>query len=404
MFVSAIVAAGGRGLRLGADRPKQFLDIGQGKTMIELCLEALTACAHVHELVVAVPPAWLEANGAGGFAQDLQRAGRVVPVAVVAGGDRRQDSVSRAFERISPSADIVLIHDAARPFVSVDLIDRTILAARDHGAAVAAVPAVDTVKQTALTPDSGKRVVRATLPRETIFMAQTPQAFQREILAQAIASSGEVTVTDEAMLVERAGFSVHLVDGDSANIKVTTAEDLAMARRRLGKKREITVDAFRIGTGYDLHRLVGGRPLILAGVRVPFERGLLGHSDADIICHAVTDAILGAAAAGDIGRLFPDTDPRWKDADSIQMLRAAVDVVRAEGFAVGNVDVTVVAERPKLVPYLDQMRANLARALGVDLTAVSIKGKTNEQLDATGRGDAMACHAVALLIPVAASL
>ena len=398
MFVSAIVAAGGRGIRLGADRPKQFLDIGQGKTMIGLSLEALTACAHVNEVVVAVPDEWLQAGGTNGLAHDIVKIDRAVPVTIVAGGDRRQDSVARAFARISPAADIVLIHDAARPFVSVDLIERTILAARDHGAAVAAVPAVDTVKQTASPSDGSTRVVCATLPRETIFLAQTPQAFQREILAQAMASAADTTATDEAMLVERAGFTVHLVDGESTNIKVTTADDLAFARRRLSRGHETTVDAMRIGTGYDLHRLAEGRPLILAGVHVPFERGLLGHSDADIVCHAVTDAILGAAAAGDIGRHFPDTDPRWKDADSVQMLRGAVEIVGAAGFREGNVDVTIIAERPKLLPHLADMRANLSRALRIDVAAVSIKGKTNERVDATGRGEAMACHAVALLV------
>jgi 2-C-methyl-D-erythritol 4-phosphate cytidylyltransferase/2-C-methyl-D-erythritol 2,4-cyclodiphosphate synthase len=249
----------------------------------------------------------------------------------------------------------------------------------------------------ALPAESGARVVRATLPRETIFLAQTPQAFQRDILAQAMASAGDVAASDEAMLVERAGFSVHLVEGEATNIKVTTAADLAIARERLRKEPQAAVDTLRIGTGYDLHRLADGRPLILAGVHVPFDRGLLGHSDADIVCHAVTDAILGAAAAGDIGGLFPDTDPRWKDADSLKLLREAVDVVRREGFRVVNVDATVIAERPKLLPYLEEMRANLASALSVDTSAVSLKGKTNEQVDATGRGEAMACHAVALL-------
>jgi 2-C-methyl-D-erythritol 2,4-cyclodiphosphate synthase len=153
----------------------------------------------------------------------------------------------------------------------------------------------------------------------------------------------------------------------------------------------------RIGTGYDLHRLVSGRPLILAGVKIPFELGLDGHSDADIVCHAVTDAILGAAAAGDIGRLFPDTDPKWKDADSIALLKGALAQVAASGYRVSNVDVTVIAQKPKLLPYLDQMRANLAAALQIDLSSVSIKGKTNEGVDSMGRGESMACHAVALL-------
>jgi 2-C-methyl-D-erythritol 4-phosphate cytidylyltransferase/2-C-methyl-D-erythritol 2,4-cyclodiphosphate synthase len=240
--------------------------------------------------------------------------------------------------------------------------------------------------------------VLATLPRDTIFLAQTPQAFRRELLARALerAAGG---ATDEAMLVEQAGFTVHLVEGDPGNVKVTTQHDLAEARLRLG-----AVSSLRIGTGYDLHRLVTGRSLVLAGVPVPFERGLDGHSDADIVCHAVTDAVLGAAAIGDIGRLFPDTDARWKDADSIELLHAAMDTVRAAGYAVVNVDVTVLAERPKLVPHLDAMRARLAEALGIDASAVSIKGKTNEAVGEIGRGEAMACHAVALLTSVVAGV
>jgi 2-C-methyl-D-erythritol 2,4-cyclodiphosphate synthase len=192
------------------------------------------------------------------------------------------------------------------------------------------------------------------------------------------------------MLVERAGFRVQIVEGDVRNIKVTTPEDLQPTPAR-------NHTTMRIGNGYDLHRLVEGRPLILAGVRIPFERGLDGHSDADIVCHAVTDAVLGAAAVGDIGRLFPDTDAKWKDADSIELLRGAMQAVRDAGYAVGNVDVTVIAERPKLLPHLDAMRANLADALGINTSAVSIKGKTNERVGEIGRGEAMACHAVALL-------
>jgi 2-C-methyl-D-erythritol 4-phosphate cytidylyltransferase/2-C-methyl-D-erythritol 2,4-cyclodiphosphate synthase len=391
MFVSAIIAAGGRGVRLGADRPKQFLDIGNGKTMIGLSLEALMACPRVNEIVVAVPAALLQDEGRAALFGDASPSETTIPVALVEGGERRQDSVARAFARISPSAEIVVIHDAARPFVSPGLIERTILAARDHGAAVAAVPAIDTVKQIAPAGSAGAPVVRATLPRETVFLAQTPQAFQRDILAQALASAQDQQVTDESTLVERAGFSVHIVEGEAGNIKVTTADDLAAARARRANA------TMRIGTGYDLHRLVEGRPLVLAGVRIPYERGLLGHSDADIVCHAVTDAILGAAAAGDIGRLFPDSDPRWKDADSVELLRRAVEVIRASGFVVANVDITVIAERPKLLPHVQAMRENLAAALQVDVTGVSVKGKTNEQVDATGRGEAMACHAVALL-------
>jgi 2-C-methyl-D-erythritol 4-phosphate cytidylyltransferase/2-C-methyl-D-erythritol 2,4-cyclodiphosphate synthase len=314
------------------------------------------------------------------------------PTTIVAGGADRSASVANAFAKIPESTDVVVIHDAARPFVTDDLINRTLDAAEAHGAAIAAIAARDTVKQ---VDRREPMTIAATLPRETIYLAQTPQAFRRDVLATALSLGDINSATDEAMLAERAGFRVHIVEGDPANIKVTTPEDLAAGGRGLGGGGRTSV--MRIGTGYDLHRLVEGRPLILAGVRIPFERGLEGHSDADIVCHAVTDAILGATALGDIGRLFPDTDPQWKNADSIKLLRGAIDRVRGAGYAVNNVDVTIIAQRPKLLPYLDAMRANLATALAVDVSAVSIKGKTNEHVDAIGQGNAMACHAVALL-------
>ncbi|MSO53102.1 MAG: 2-C-methyl-D-erythritol 2,4-cyclodiphosphate synthase, partial [Acidobacteria bacterium] len=269
------------------------------------------------------------------------------------------------------------------------VIARTIDAAATHGAAIAALSVRDTVKQAGASVADGSRPITATIPRDSIFLAQTPQAFRRDVLARALAAGHAIDATDEAMLVERLGLPVQIVEGDAGNIKVTTPEDLEAARRR--------VPDLRIGNGYDLHRLVAGRPLILAGVTIPFELGLDGHSDADIVCHAVTDAVLGAAAAGDIGRLFPDTDPKWKGADSIALLRGALVQVHAAGYRVSNVDVTVIAQRPKLLPYLLVMRENLAAALDVDVSAVSIKGKTNEGVDSMGRGEAMACHAVALL-------
>lgn len=380
MHVAAIVVAGGKGERAGASVPKQFLDLGGGRTMLDLAVQAFLSCEQVHEVVVAVPPGY---------------AGRVAPAArlqVVEGGARRQDSMAYAFARVSPTADVVLVHDAARPFVSAALIAATIDAAARHGAAIAAVPVRDTVKRTA--GNGAARTIRETLPRDEIVLAQTPQAFRREILSAALAAAGDLDATDEAMLVERAGIPVHIVEGDPANVKITTAADLALARRALDPG---AAPSPRIGTGYDLHRLVPDRPLILGGVRIPFELGLRGHSDADIVCHAVTDAILGASALGDIGLLFPDTDPQWKDADSLALLAAAAARVREGGWRVSNVDVTVIAERPKLRPHVDAMRANLARVLQVEVAAVSVKGKTNETVDAAGRGEAMACHAVAML-------
>ena len=391
MQVAAIIAAGGRGVRFGADRPKQFLEI-DGRSILDRSISALAASERIHEIVVAVPQDHLDATTAA------WAAGAGKPLLFVAGGARRQDSVGYAFARVSAGAEIILIHDAARPFVTEDVIARAIDGAHAHGAAIAAVPVKDTVKQGGAEAPDGSRVIRATLSRDEIFLAQTPQAFRRDVLARALEAGAGTDATDEAMLVERLGLPVHIVEGDPGNMKVTTPEDLKAARQRAPDPRSPIPDPrIRIGHGYDLHRLAEGRPLILAGVTIPFELGLAGHSDADIVCHAVTDAVLGAAAIGDIGRLFPDTDPQWQGADSIALLRGAVAHMHAAGYRVSNIDVTVIAQKPKLLPYLMAMRENLAAALQVDVAAVSVKGKTNEGVDSMGRGESMAAHAVALL-------
>jgi 2-C-methyl-D-erythritol 4-phosphate cytidylyltransferase/2-C-methyl-D-erythritol 2,4-cyclodiphosphate synthase len=271
--------------------------------------------------------------------------------------------------------------------VSRDLIRRTIQAAADTGAAIAAVKPTDTVKR-----GDPEGTIVATLPRDEIYLAQTPQAFLTDVLRDALAVRGDAT--DEASLAELAGHAVHLVEGDPHNIKITSPADLGFAEHLLGGRM---MPALRIGNGYDLHRLVEGRPLVLGGVTIPFERGLLGHSDADAVCHAVTDALLGAAGAGDIGRHFPDSDPAFKDADSIALLRAAAAIVHQAGYSLVNLDVTVIAQKPKLAPYVDAIRERLASALGCDPTQVSVKGKTNEGVDSMGAGESIAVHAVALL-------
>jgi 2-C-methyl-D-erythritol 4-phosphate cytidylyltransferase / 2-C-methyl-D-erythritol 2,4-cyclodiphosphate synthase len=387
MHVAAIIAAGGRGVRFGAGQPKQFLNIG-GRSILELSVAALAASDRIQEIVVALPQEHVDA-GSKALRSAIGR-----PITVVAGGARRQDSVANAFAKTSKTSDIILIHDAARPFVTRDVIHRAIDGAQQHGAAIAAMAVRDTVKHADMAAADGSRLIRTTIPRDSVFLAQTPQAFRREILARALTEGNEVDATDESMLVERLGLPVYVVDGDAKNIKITTPEDLKDRLEGDGFSRRLV----RIGNGYDLHRLVAGRPLILAGVTIPFELGLDGHSDADIVCHAVTDAILGAAGAGDIGRLFPDTDPKWKGANSIELLKSAVATIREAGYAVSNVDVTVIAQQPKLLPHLDAMRANLAAALAVDAAAVSVKGKTNEGVDSMGRSESMACHAVALLV------
>jgi 2-C-methyl-D-erythritol 4-phosphate cytidylyltransferase / 2-C-methyl-D-erythritol 2,4-cyclodiphosphate synthase len=383
MHVTAIIAAGGSGRRLGASVPKQLLDVG-GRTLLERSVDAFRSHPAVDDVIVAVPvdmlaapPSWLDA------ARNVR---------LVAGGERRQDSVANAFAAVSETVDIVLVHDAARPFVTSEVISRAIEGAVAHGAAIAAVPVSDTVKRVAIDEaKAGGSVIVETLPREEIFLAQTPQAFRRDVLQSAIAAGRSTEATDEAMLAERAGYRVHVVIGDPGNGKVTTAADLAGARAR------VEPAGGRVGVGYDLHRLIEGRRLVLGGVTVPSERGALGHSDADVCCHAVTDAILGAARAGDIGQHYPDTDPRWKGASSIAILEEVAGLVRGLGLAVVNVDVVVILERPKIGPYRDAIQSRLANALGIDASRVSVKGKTNEGVDAVGRGEAIAAHAVVLL-------
>ena len=368
---------------MGGHRPKQLLWLG-GVTILQRSVAAFDRCGQVDEIVLVVPPE---------LATDTSLASTPdgTPLRVVPGGARRQDSVARGFDASSPSREIIVVHDAARPLCPPEVIIRTIEAASRHGAAVAALGAHDTVKQRAA---GDGRFVGRTLARQSIVLAQTPQAFRREVFAEAIRLGRRgVEATDEAVLAERAGYRVALVEGDPRNIKITTERDLSIARRLLGE----TMMTGRVGFGYDLHRLVAGRPLVLGGIRIPHDRGLAGHSDADAVCHAVADAILGAAASGDIGRHFPDTDPRWEGASSIELLRAVVDLVRSRGFVVVNLDVVVVAERPKIGPHAERMCEAVASAVGIGPDAVSIKGKTNEGLDATGRGEAIATHAVALL-------
>ena len=395
MFVSAIIAAGGRGQRFGGPLPKQLLSI-DGRSVLERSVALFLTHPEIDEVVVALPeelvaepPPYLRA---------AQK-----PVRIVVGGARRQDSVLNAFQAVAPEAEFIVIHDAARPLATPGLISRTIAAAVESGAALAAMPARDTVKRaTTQSPP----FVGETIPREGVYLAQTPQVFARHVLRDALALGEQgADATDEAALAERAGYPVRLVEGEPTNIKITTPEDLpvmaAIARNaagREGRDGQAGQTVTRVGTGYDLHRLVEGRPLILGGVTVPFERGPLGHSDGDVVCHAVTDAVLGAAALGDIGRHFPDTDPQWKDAVSVELLRQAVALVRASGYDVVNVDVTVILERPKIKSYVDEMRHTVAAALGIDVSQMSIKGKTNEGVDAVGRGEAIAAHAIALLV------
>jgi 2-C-methyl-D-erythritol 4-phosphate cytidylyltransferase / 2-C-methyl-D-erythritol 2,4-cyclodiphosphate synthase len=397
MHVTAIIAAGGRGARVGAAGPKQLLTIG-GRTILERSVTAFLSHPSVAEVVVALPGELV--GNPPSYLRDGAK-----PLRLVAGGARRQDSVANGFRAVSEMSDIIVIHDAARPFASADLIARTIAAAAESGAALAAMPARDTVKRASGPVGAGHhRSVAETLPRETIFLAQTPQAFRRDVLRDALQVAD--AATDEATLAERAGHAVRLIEGEASNIKITTPDDLTLAEAIArstdgsasdGTGRRAPARTGRAGTGYDLHRLVEGRPLVIGGVIIPSDRGALGHSDADVVCHAATDAILGAVGLGDIGHHFPDSDPRWKGASSIDLLTRAAAMVAGHGFEVGNLDVTVILEAPKIRERVEAMRREVAKALAIDVSRVSIKGKTNEGVDAVGRGEAIAAHAVVMV-------
>ncbi len=380
MSVAAIIVAAGRGERLGGDQPKQLLDLG-GRTLLQRSVAAFDAHPSVDAIVVVLPENLVPRG-------DVFVGTTVRPCRWVAGGARRQDSVRLGLAAVGADADLVLVHDAARPFVSRTLIDRVLEHAGRHGAALPALQAQDTVKRVRPGTDQ----VAETMARQEIWLAQTPQGFRRSVLEAAVALGATMEATDEGMLAEQAGHPVAIVEGDPQNFKITTADDLARARASLAGMT-------RIGTGYDLHRLVEGRPLVLAGVRIPGDRGPAGHSDGDVVAHALIDALLGAAALGDIGGHFPDSDPRWKDAPGLDLLGRVIETLGAAGWRVGNADVTVILERPKLAPHVGAIRERLAGVLGVTAGQVSVKAKTNEGMDAVGRGEAIAAHAVAFLTP-----
>ena len=369
--VTAIIVAAGASRRMGFDKLSYCLP--DGRTVLETSCALFAAHPAVDELVLV----------AGGNRPQCEAIAAACPkpCTVVQGGATRADSVHNGLA--AAKGQLVAIHDAARPFASGEVITQVLQAAAKTGAAAPAVPVKDTIK----VADKDGKVV-TTPDRATLYAVQTPQCFDRALYLQALeAVSGEKAslVTDDCSLFELAGLPVTLTAGDYANLKITTKEDL---------QKENTM---RIGHGYDVHRLVEDRKLILGGVEVPYEKGLLGHSDADVLLHAVMDAVLGAAALGDIGKLFPDSDARYAGADSTALLRQVTAVLAEAGWTIVNVDATVAAQAPKLAPYIPEMRERLAAAMGLDAGCVSVKATTEEGLGFTGSGEGIAAHAAALV-------
>ena len=386
-----IIAAAGMGKRLGLGYNKNYACI-RGIPILVRSLHQMSQVPGLDLALVAVAPG--EEEGARQLLEEWQpRQFPNLSWNIVTGGKERQYSVANALARLPENTQWVAVHDGARPFADPELIQRVWDKARETGAAVAAVPCKDTIKMADL-----EKSVERTLDRSRLWAVQTPQIFRPGLLREgfSLAREQHLDVTDDASLVEALRKKVALVMGSYDNRKIATPEDLDwaqdLAARREGKNME-----FRIGSGYDVHRLVEGRPLILCGVTVPWDKGLDGHSDADVALHALMDALLGAAGMGDIGRLFPDTDDAYLGADSRNLLAAVLEKLRAAGWQVNNVDVTIIAQRPKLAPYEPAMLENLLTDLGLPRDAVNVKATTTEKLGFTGRGEGIAAEAVASL-------
>lgn len=372
---AAIVVAAGKGLRVGGDTPKQFRE-WRGKPLIRHCVEALDAAGATPLIVVVARGAPSHAEAALAGMANLQ---------FVTGGATRQDSVRAGLEALAESAPTkVLIHDAARPDLPSEVIVRLLAALEDAPGAIPVLPVVDSI---AVADEEGRMAGKA--DRESLRRVQTPQAFRFDtILAAHRGWQGAADAGDDAQVLMASSGSVALVDGDERLKKITFAEDFVDSTN---------APAFRIGQGFDVHRLEVGEELWLGGVLIPHDKGLAGHSDADVALHAITDAVLGAVAEGDIGTHFPPSDPQWRGARSGQFLEHAVGLARAAGYAVANVDLTLICEAPKIGPHRPAMRAQVARLMGVDEGAVSIKATTTEKLGFTGRGEGIAAQATVLV-------
>lgn len=376
---AALILAGGSGSRMGSDIPKQYLKLN-GVPVIRRTVEAFLRHPSVETVQVVIGPDDLAA-----YSDAVS--GLALP-APVTGGASRQESGRHGLEALQETAPgYVLIHDAARPFVEPAVIDRVLAALETNSAVLPAVPVADTLKRSRGAPP----VVDVTVDRRDVWRAQTPQGFRfSEILAAHKGAAG-LELTDDTAVAEHGGMTVAVVEGSEDNFKITTREDLDRAERMTGMMAGET----RIGTGFDVHAFGDGDHVILCGVRIDHDRALEGHSDADVALHAVTDALLGALAEGDIGSHFPPTDPRWKGAASRVFLEHAAELIADRGGSVGNIDLTIICEAPKVGPHRDALRASLAGMLSIAEDRISVKATTTEKLGFTGRGEGIAAQAAA---------
>jgi len=388
---SALIPAAGSGERLGKGINKAFVSVA-GKPILAHTLSVFESCEAVEEIIIITGERDIEAAG-----ELVGRFGFAKVRKIIAGGAQRQDSVRNGL--MKANCEIIAIHDAARPMITHEIIERSIEKAEEMGACIAAVKVIDTIKS------ASDDEVTGTVDRANLYSVQTPQTFRADLIRRAYdrAYAEGYYATDDAALVERIGEKVAIVQGSYDNIKITTPSDLETAATKLSTSnasggfllRSAAFSIFRTGLGYDVHRLVENRKLFLGGVEIEHEKGLLGHSDADVALHAIADALLGAAALGDIGKHFPDTDPTYKGISSLKLLAHVGDLLIREGWQIVNIDATIICERPKIAPHVPEMARRIAECLGIKPGQVSIKGTTTEGLGFMGRGEGIACQAVA---------
>lgn len=393
---AVIIPAAGRGRRMGLDTPKQFFVLADLPIFVHT-VRAFQGIAAIETIVLVAPPDLRRQVEEIADRFDLRRNGS--QLLIVNGGRTRQDSVKAGLDSLPDEIELVLVHDGSRPLVTAELITACLCEARCSGASMAAVPVSDTLKSV-----STDKKTRSTVDRRGLWQAQTPQAAKVSLLRKAYAAAEKdgFVGTDEASLIEHFGIPVAVVPGSEKNIKITRPEDLIIAEALLmhEKQKKATVAPardLRIGHGYDAHQLVPGRPLVLGGVSVPHPAGLLGHSDADVLTHALCDAILGAVGLGDIGKHFPDTDQRFKDIQSLQLLEEVMTMARGRGYGLVNADLTAVAQQPKLSAYLARMRQNIASACRVGQQQINIKATTTEKMGFAGREEGIAAYAIVLM-------
>ncbi|MCK5516408.1 MAG: 2-C-methyl-D-erythritol 4-phosphate cytidylyltransferase [Desulfobulbaceae bacterium] len=383
---TVIIPAAGFGSRMKLDHPKQFHQLGDAPILIHT-IRAFLQNSHIDRIVVVIASDKIKQTR-----EILARyIGQLDQITLVPGGKRRQDSVQEGLKALDQGTDIVLVHDGARPLVSQAVINRCYETAVIEGAAIAAVPVKDTLKK----GNTASKVID-TVERENLWHAQTPQAARRDLLVEAFRKLGEKDVTDESSLLELAGIPVTLVAGSENNIKITHQEDLHLAERIMQNRANRIP---RIGHGFDAHRLVENRKLVLGGITVPHSLGLTGHSDADVLTHALCDAILGALGEGDIGQHFPDSDRQFSDIYSITLLERVMDLAAVHSYSLANCDITIVCQAPRLAPFLIKMKAMLAKTCKTEPGRINIKATTTEKMGFTGREEGISCHAVVLLQP-----